>query len=68
MRALSGILTLVGMIAAVSLITPLLGMKLKMMPDEWIYSSGHFIIAGSLTALGIIFAIILFSMKTPEAK
>jgi putative Mn2+ efflux pump MntP len=68
MRALCGIINIAGIFAAASLILPLLGFKIKLMPDEWIYTTEHFIVAGILTGLGIICGIILFTMKKPEAK
>ncbi|OHD57458.1 MAG: hypothetical protein A2Y33_05675 [Spirochaetes bacterium GWF1_51_8] len=58
MKIISGIFTTLGGLGALSLIYPLFGYKIVGMPDEFIYSVLHFIIAGVLIVLGVVFLVL----------
>ena len=58
MKIISGIFTTLGGLAALSLIYPLFGYKIVGMPEDIIYTPLHFVIAGALVMLGIVFLVV----------
>ena len=68
MKAVWGIIGILGLFSGLTLLLPLLERQLVLFPDKWTYTPEHFIIAGSLSGLGAICPIILFAIKGKETQ
>ena len=66
MKGILGVIGILGLFSALTLILPLLEHQLIFFPDEWTYTTEHFIIGGILAGVGIICIIVLFALKNKD--